>query len=179
MKLLTLPNLISLSRVPLAAAFVMTDTITGRVIIVAAVALSDLADGLAARHTASHDRTAGALVDPVADKLFVVVALIALLVRRELSALQILILLSRDIFTTLAYVVLRRLHWSFDFKARITGKIVTVLQFASVMALLFWRAAFAPLLLITAVASVLAIADYSRVALRARRNTLATTPTQA
>ncbi|HUP88956.1 MAG TPA: CDP-alcohol phosphatidyltransferase family protein [Longimicrobiales bacterium] len=179
MKLLTLPNVISLSRVPLAAAFVLTDTTTGRVIIVAAVALSDLADGFAARHTISHDGKVGALVDPIADKLFVVVALIALLVRRELSAVQLLVLLARDVFTTIAYVVLRRLRWSFDFKARITGKIVTVLQFASVMAVLFWRGAFPTLLVVTAVASILAVADYSHVALRARRNALATTPTQA
>ncbi|HEX6557970.1 MAG TPA: CDP-alcohol phosphatidyltransferase family protein, partial [Longimicrobiales bacterium] len=65
MKLLTLPNLLSLARLPLAAAFVLADTTKARIVIVAAVALTDLADGFFARRIRSHDRKAGQLVDPI------------------------------------------------------------------------------------------------------------------
>lgn len=166
MKLLTLPNLLSLVRLPLAAAFVLADTTTARIIIVSAVALSDLADGFFARRMRSHDRKSGQIVDPVTDKLFVLIALVALLVRRELTFAQLLLLLARDIYTTFGFFILRARNTKLNFKSRLSGKAVTVLQFSTVLALLFWRGAVKPLIIATAVASVFAIVDYTRVVLR-------------
>jgi phosphatidylglycerophosphate synthase len=164
----TLPNLLSLARLPLAAAFVLADTTTARIAIVAAVAVSDLADGFFARRMRSHDRAAGQIVDPVTDKLFVLIALIAFAVRRDITAPQLLLLLMRDIYVTFALIIiLKVLHWQhLSFKSRLLGKGVTVLQIACLFALLFWRAALLPLLWATAVVSVFAIIDYTRVGLR-------------
>lgn len=168
MKLFTLPNLISMARLPLAAAFVLTNTTQGRIVIVSAVALSDLADGFLARRMRSHDRKAGQIVDPITDKLFVLIALIAFLVRRELSFGQLLILLARDVYTTFAFFILKARGSKIDFKARLSGKTVTVLQIATVLALLFWQRAVPVLVALVGVASALAIFDYTRAALRRR-----------
>lgn len=169
MKLLTLPNLLSLARLPLAAAFVIADTTTARIIIVAAVALSDLADGFFARRIRSHDRRTGQIVDPVTDKLFVLIALTAFAVRRDISVGQLLLLLARDIYTTFGFFILKALHWKIEFRARLSGKTVTVLQLAALFALLFWRAAVRPLIWATTLLSVFAILDYTRAAMRQRR----------
>lgn len=168
MKLLTLPNVLSLLRLPLAAAFVIADTTTARVIIVILVALSDLADGFFARRMRSHDRKAGQIVDPITDKLFVLIALLALLARRELSIGQLFILISRDLYTSVMFILLRSKGWRIDFKSRISGKVVTVLQIATVLTLLFWKQAFKPLLLLVATASLFSMLDYTRFGLRQR-----------
>jgi len=169
MKLLSLPNLLSLARLPLAAAFILADTTAARIGIVAAVGFTDLADGFFARRSRSHDRALGALVDPMTDKLFVLIALAAFAVRREIGILDLMLLLARDIYTTFGFVLLKVLGWKIQFRARLSGKTVTVLQLAALFALLFWRAAVKPLIWATALLSVVAIVDYTRAARRQQR----------
>jgi cardiolipin synthase (CMP-forming) len=168
-KLLSLPNLLSFARLPLAAAFVLTDTKTARIIIVAVVALSDMADGYFARRVRTHDRKLGAVIDPITDKLFVLIAFIAFAVRRDISVGALMLVLIRDIFTTAAFITAKALHWKMEFRARLSGKAVTVMQLATLFALLFWRAALGPLVVATALLSVFALADYTRTAVRQRR----------
>ena len=146
----------------------LADSTTARVVIVALVALSDIG-GFFARRIRSHDRSSGQIVDPVTDKLFVLIALIAFAVRRDITVGQLFLLLTRDIYNTFAFFILKALHWKIEFKARMSGKTVTVLQLACVFALLFWRAAVGPLVWLTAAASVFAIQDYTRFALRRRK----------
>jgi cardiolipin synthase (CMP-forming) len=169
MKLLSLPNVLSLSRLPLAAAFLLVDSVSGRAAIVAAVGLTDLADGYFARRMPSHDRRAGAIIDPITDKLFVLIALLAFALRRDISVPMLLIVLARDIYNSIAFFVLKARRWSFQFRARLSGKVTTVLQLAVLVALLFWRAAVVPMVYLVGVASAVAIADYSLAALRQRR----------
>lgn len=176
MKLLSLPNLLSFARLPLAAAFVLTDTTAARIVILALVALTDMADGFFARRLDAHDRSAGQIIDPVTDKLFVLIALIAFAVRGEVSTGALFVLLARDIFTTVAFIALRALQWDIEFRARMSGKAVTVLQLAALFALVFWRAALQPLIWTTAALSVLAIADYTRAAVRQRHTLAAARP---
>src|SRR5688572_10901167 len=120
MKLFSLPNVLSLSRLPLAAAFLLVDSIAGRAVIVAAVGLTDLADGYFARRMPSHDRRAGAIIDPITDKLFVLIAFLAFAIRRDISIGMLLIVLARDIYTTFAFFILKALHWKFAFRARLS-----------------------------------------------------------
>ncbi len=174
MKLITVPNLLSLARLPLAAAFILADGISARIAIVAAVALTDMADGFFARRLRSHDRKAGEIVDPVTDKLFVLIALSAFVVRRELAMGTLLLLLARDIYASFGFFILKRLGWKITFKARLIGKAVTVLQLCCLCALLFWRAALRPLVWMTTVLSALAILDYTRAAFRQQRTLAAT-----
>ncbi|MGQ0813110.1 MAG: CDP-alcohol phosphatidyltransferase family protein [Gemmatimonadota bacterium] len=173
MKLFTLPNILSLSRLPLAAAFLLVESVPGRAAIVSAVALTDLADGFFARRLLSHDRRTGQLIDPITDKLFVVIALVALAVRRDISIAVLLIVLARDLYTTIGFLMSKALHWKIEFRARMIGKVTTVLQLVILLAVLFWPAAVRPLVTVVAVASALAIVDYTRAAVRQHR--LATT----
>jgi CDP-diacylglycerol--glycerol-3-phosphate 3-phosphatidyltransferase/cardiolipin synthase len=168
-KLFTIPNILSLARLPLAAAFVLADTTGARIAIVAAVAVSDLADGYLARHIRSHDRRAGQIIDPITDKLFVLIALIAFAVRRDITVGTLLLLISRDLYTSFAFFILQLLHWRIQFRSRLSGKAVTVFQIATLFALLFWRRAVRTLVWVTVVASAFAIFDYTRAALRQRR----------
>ena len=169
MKLLTVPNLLSLSRLPLAAAFLIVDSLGGRAAIIAIVAVTDLADGFLARRMRSHDRSSGQIVDPITDKLFVLIALLAFALRGEVTLAQLAILLARDAFNTVGFFLLKALGWQIQFKARLSGKTTTVLQLAVLMSLLFWPEALRVLLILVAVSSVIAIADYTRVAFRQRR----------
>src|SRR5688500_8409326 len=155
-KLLNLPNALSFLRLPLAVLFILTESTTGRALIIAAAAISDMADGWLARRL-RQDRGAGQIVDPVTDKLFVLVALATLAARGELSAAVVTLLLARDIYTSFAFFILKALDWQVNFKSRWSGKSVTVLQLSVMLAALVWRAAVLPLVIATAVASAVAI----------------------
>lgn len=166
MKLLSLPNLLSLSRVPLAAAFLFVPSALGRGIIVLIVAATDMADGYFARRLPSHDRRAGAIIDPITDKLFVLIAIATFAVSGSLSLAALSIILARDLFTTSAFFLLKALGWNVSLKSRMSGKTVTVLQLAIVLTLLFRPEALGPLLYVLGLASAYAIVDYSRAAWR-------------
>jgi CDP-diacylglycerol--glycerol-3-phosphate 3-phosphatidyltransferase len=166
--LLNVPNALSFLRLPLAVIFILTESTVGRAITIVAAAFSDFADGWVARRL-HQDTGAGQIVDPVTDKLFVLVALATLAARRELSSAVVLLLLARDIYTSIAYFIVRALNWRVRFKARFIGKTVTVLQMCVMLAALVWRAAVPALVIITTLASAVAIWDYTRAILAERR----------
>lgn len=168
--LLTIPNILSFLRLPLAVIFILTESVTGRALIIAAAAFSDMADGWLARRL-RQDRGSGQLVDPITDKLFVLVALATFTARHELAAWMVLVLLARDIYTSFAYFIVKALGWEVRFKARWSGKTVTVMQLSVMIAALLWPAAVLPLVIATAVASVLSIADYTLAILAERKRT--------
>lgn len=170
-RFLNVPNLLSLVRVPLALAFLLTSQTTARVIIIIAAAASDWLDGWWARTRGPRTST-GALLDPVTDKVFVVVALIAFVVHGVLATWQLIVLLARDIFVAIGFAAVRQLRLDVPLEARFPGKVVTTLQLAAVLVLTLAPRAAAALVMITAAAGIWAIADYGAtglVALRARR----------
>jgi phosphatidylglycerophosphate synthase len=176
LKFVSVPNALSLARLPLAAAFVLANTTALRIGIVSAVAVTDLADGFLARRLRGHDRRSGQIVDPITDKLFVLIALIAFAVRRDITVGTLVLLLIRDIYATIGFFLLKALRWKTEFRARISGKTATVFQLATLLALLFWHAAVRALVVATVIISLVAIVDYTRVALRQRRQLAAARP---
>jgi phosphatidylglycerophosphate synthase len=166
--LLNAPNALSFLRLPLAVVFILTESTTGRAMTIIAAAFSDFADGWLARRL-GQDTGAGQIVDPITDKLFVLVALATLAARRELSSAIVLLLLARDIYTSIAYFLIRIWNWRVHFKARFIGKAVTVLQMSVMLAALVWRAALLPLVIATTITSAIAIWDYTRAILAERR----------
>lgn len=162
------PNLLSLARVLLAVLFVPAGRVA-RIALVCLAGATDFLDGWIARRTHTATRW-GALVDPVADRLFVLVAIGTYVWNGELSLLRALLLLPRDIATALAFVVtrfvpsLRRV----EFKARFPGKIVTVLQLVTLLLLLLGVQRLNPFIGAVALASALAIMDYAHAIWRAR-----------
>ena|SRR5215208_753500 len=167
--LLTLPNVLSLSRIPLAAAFLAVQGTTERVAIIGAAGVSDVLDGWLARRRHAVTRW-GALLDPIADRTFVFAAICALLFSGSVTARQYFVFLSRDLATAVGFLVARIIPWlrPVTFQARPLGKVVTVLQqFALLIALLAPRALDA-LLVAIAVASAASIVDYTLTLWRAR-----------
>jgi CDP-diacylglycerol--glycerol-3-phosphate 3-phosphatidyltransferase len=166
--LLTVPNLFSLVRLPLAAAFLLMPGTATRVVIIVAAGISDYLDGWWARTRGPRSRI-GALLDPITDKIFVVTALTAFAVEGTLSLAGLLVLLARDIFVTIGFIGILVARSRFRLEARFPGKVVTTLQIAAVLILTLAPAAALPLVAIIAAASVWAIADYAAAGVRALR----------
>ena len=166
---LTLPNIVSLTRVALVPVFIASSTPAARVVIVGVAALTDMLDGWLARRHSVASRF-GALLDPIADRLFVLAAVGTLLLEGALTIGQTCVLLSRDIATTIGFIVARSVTWlrPVEFKARWPGKLVTALQVLTLLALLLWPAAVPMLLVAVGLLSALAIVDYTLMLWRRR-----------
>jgi cardiolipin synthase (CMP-forming) len=156
---LTVSNLLSLSRVPLALLFLVVHARGWLAVVVAAGALTDLLDGLIARLSGTASEL-GSLLDPFCDKVFVLVGLISFLPRGNLDWAGFLILVLRDILTAGSYLVGRLAGRSLPFRSRLGGKLTTGLQVATFFALLFWPRYVPVLILLVGVTSVYAIIDY-------------------
>ncbi len=168
-RLRALPNIISSSRVLLAAGFVAATQTDVRLGLVGLAAITDFLDGWVARRGKWATRT-GALVDPVADRVFALVAVSTFLFTGALSPLGALVMLSRDIMTAVGFLVARVVPWlrPVEFKARLAGKLVTVLQFLTFVALLRFPQYVRPCLWAVGVASAYSIMDYTYALWRAR-----------
>ena len=105
------------------------------------------------------------VLDPVADKLFMLAAFIAVLRSGLLAWYEILGVLLRDIVAAAAFVgsVARRRPTTLP--ARAGGKAVTVCQLLTLVAFLASSDLLRPLAWATAAISLYAIADYMRVGL--------------
>ncbi len=167
--LLTLPNAVSMSRLVLASLFFAVPSQPARVAIVAVAGATDMLDGWLARRTRTASRI-GAIVDPIADRLFVLVVIGTFLLEGALTWGQTLLLLSRDIATTIGFFVARSVSWlrPVELRARMPGKVVTVLQMAVLVAVLLVPDVVDTLVLVVAAASVVAIADYTVMLWRGR-----------
>lgn len=156
-----LPNVLSGSRVLLAVLFIPAGR-GARIALILLAAATDFFDGWLARRTNTTTRW-GALIDPFADRLFVLVAIVMYVLRGELSVVESLLMLSRDIATALGFFVARavpRLR-AVEFKARFPGKVVTVLQLVTLFVLVVGVQPLTPFIVLVALASALAIADYT------------------
>lgn len=166
---LSLPNIVSLTRVALVPVFIASSTPGARVAVVGVAALTDMLDGWLARRHRVASRF-GALLDPIADRLFVLAAVATLLLEGALTLGQTCVLLSRDIATTIGFIVARSVTWlrPVELKARYPGKLVTALQVLALLSLLLWPAAVPTLLVAVGVASAVAIVDYTLMLWRGR-----------
>lgn len=176
----SLPNVISFSRFALAAAFVAWDDATLRAALACAAAASDFLDGWIARRVNAASRW-GALVDPIADRVFVLVAVATMLFSGILSTTAYFVLISRDLATAIGFLVARAVPWlrPVEFRARWVGKVATGLQFLVILAALLMPAAVPALVVAVGVASAAAIVDYTLALWRGRARDGATTDDRA
>lgn len=159
---LVLLNALSLSRLPFAVFFVLADHPLVRVGWVLAAALTDFLDGWIARHKHLESYW-GALIDPLADRGFVMVALLTFVVEGKLTPLEFGVLVVRDVATGVGFLVARivpRLR-PVMFKARMLGKVVTTLQLAALLAVLLAPVLVVPLVIAVGVTAVASVADYT------------------
>lgn len=162
----TWADLLTALRLPLAVAFPFARHPGWQLALVAAAAASDFFDGLLARRLGSS--RAGALLDPVADKLFMAVAFLTVARRGLLTPLEIVGVLARDLVAALGALGGWLLRRPVALPARAGGKAVTVLQLATLVAFIGQSSLVRPLAWATAAVGLYAIWDYGRAAARAR-----------
>lgn len=159
------PGLVSLTRIALAAAFpfAMRSPAAGMAVLMAAAA-TDVADGWLARRLGLATST-GALLDPLMDKVFVGTAVAALLVEGRLAFATAFLLVLRDVAEIpLALWLVGHPH-ALDLprshaRANVAGKLVTVLQFMTLAAVLLGVRHHELLALTTGILGALAASTY-------------------
>jgi CDP-diacylglycerol---glycerol-3-phosphate 3-phosphatidyltransferase len=163
---LNLPNLLTVLRIMLVPALVVAllgNTPGGDVlaaVVFALASLTDFIDGYLARARDSIT-TFGKLMDPLADKLLIVAALISLVSLHRLAAWVAMVIITRE----LAVTVLRlgATQAGVVMAASMFGKVKTCLQIAAILAIIAvhgqpaWVAA---LLYLTVAVTVLSGLDY-------------------
>ena len=166
---LTLPNLVSTSRVLLAIGFVVIDAVPVRLALLGAASITDFLDGWIARRTKAASRI-GALIDPIADRLFVLGVVVSYVMGGQLAFWQAVAIMFRDVMSVIGWFVARRVSWlrPITFRARIVGKLVTVFQLATFIAVLVAPTWVDALVLIVAVLGVIATVDYTLMLWRER-----------
>jgi cardiolipin synthase (CMP-forming) len=157
-----LPNIISSSRVLLAAGFVAADTDNGRLALVGVAGLTDFLDGWIARRAKVTSKW-GALIDPIADRVFALVAVSTFLFTGQLTTFGYFVMISRDIMTAIGFLVARAVPWlkPIEFKARFSGKAVTVLQLIAFVAILRFPPLVTPCLWLVGLTSLWSVIDYT------------------
>jgi len=167
-----LPNTISLSRVVLTLAFVLVSGPWDRIALIAVAGFTDFIDGWLARHERS-ESTTGALLDPLADRVFVLVAISTYLVEGQLTTGQYFIFLTRDLATAVGFVVAKIIPTLRPavFRARMLGKIVTVLQLLTLVAIVALPELTDLLIMTIGVVSLASIVDYTIALWRGRART--------
>ena len=165
----SIPNIISLSRVALAAAFVMDHEPNARIVIVLAAAVTDMLDGWLARRAGLTSRF-GALIDPFADRVFALVAVATFVYEGSLTTVQYFIMIFRDLMTAIGFIVAKSVTWlrPVEFRARWSGKAVTALQMVTFVAVLKFPDSVAPLIWGVGLLSVYSVVDYTLALWRAR-----------
>ena len=156
---LNLPNAISAARFPLAALFPAAGEAL-RIAVVATAAVSDWVDGRLARGT-GRVTAAGEVLDPVADKTFMLVVLVTLGVEGALPLWTVPVLLTRDIGVALGAGLLAARGRRVRMPARRAGKLVTWLQFLAIGVMLLWPGAGPWLAPVVGAAGLLALWDYA------------------
>jgi CDP-diacylglycerol--glycerol-3-phosphate 3-phosphatidyltransferase len=165
----TIPNLISCSRLALAAGFVASSAPETQVGIIGAAAVTDFLDGWLARRVKATSRW-GAMLDPIADRFFVLTVVATMLFTGRIGTGSYFVMILRDLATAVGFLVARTVPWlrKVTFQARMSGKVVTVLQLVALVAVLVAPRLAPALIAAVGVASVLAIADYTLALWRAR-----------
>ena len=165
----TLSNAVSLSRVVLAAGFVASTGAAERLALVGVASFTDVLDGWLARRLGVTSRW-GALIDPISDRIFVVAAVGTFVANGALSPLEAVALLLRDVMTVIGFFVAKSVSWlrRVTFRARPLGKVVTVLQLATLLALIVAPRVVPALVVGVGAAAVAATVDYTLLLWRER-----------
>ncbi|HVU50416.1 MAG TPA: CDP-alcohol phosphatidyltransferase family protein [Polyangia bacterium] len=168
----TLPNALSLSRLPLGGLFWLAlargssraELPFG---VLAAAAGTDVLDGWIARRRGTNLAGVGSWLDPICDKLFVGSVLAALFVQRRAPLSLLALVAGRELLQLPMALVYRtsptlRRWLRYDFRASILGKSATVVQFLAVSALILGAEEAWPLAVTAFALGMFALGDYIR-----------------
>ncbi len=158
----TLADALTAMRIPLAVLFVVVPHAGWRFAALVVAGATDLLDGYLARRRGGS--RIGAILDPVADKLFMVAAFGVVAFSGALAPYEILGVLLRDVVAAAAFLGMAVLGRATTIPARVGGKAVTVGQMLTLVAFLAESVLLRPLAWATAAVALYAIWDYRRVA---------------
>lgn len=161
---ITAADVVTALRFPLAVLFPLVRSPAGQLAIVAVAAVSDMADGVLARRFGAS--RAGAVLDPVADKAFMVVAFVTIARRGLLEWYELAGVLLRDGVAILGFLATLLLRRPVALPARAGGKAVTIAQLLTLVAAIADSPHVRKLAWATAAIAVYAIWDYGRTAAR-------------
>lgn len=147
-------------RVPLAIVFPLLHRPAVQLVVVALAAASDVLDGILARRVGSS--RLGAVLDPVADKVFMTSAFLTVGSRGVLQPVEVLGVLGRDVVAVLGSLVRWMLKRPIALPARAGGKAVTVAQMATLIAAVVLSPMVRPLAWLTTAFGFYAIWDYAQ-----------------
>ena len=137
--LFTVPNILSLLRLPLIALFLSSDPFV-RCMAVVCAAGTDMLDGFLARRWNLSTRC-GTLLDPVTDKLFVVGVLAILWSEGRVTVVELGAFFMRDfsLFVFALWLLMKKRWQNYTIRAFLCGKISTGLQFLTLLLLSLYQ----------------------------------------
>lgn len=133
--MLTLSNVLSLSRAGFALAF-LQDNVLLRVFAILLAMMTDFLDGFIARRTSATSQL-GAVLDSVMDKFFVFFAAGILFFEETLQAWEFTAFLARDLAICIFgfYLLVQRAWKNYECQGFFWGKVMTVVQFLVLLGL--------------------------------------------
>jgi len=161
---LTTADVVTAVRLPLAGLFPFVVSPAGQLAIVAGVAATDVLDGILARRFG--DSRAGAVLDPIVDKVFMAVAFFTVASRGLLEWYELAGVLLRDLLAVVGFLGTWLLRRPMALPARAGGKAVTIAQLLTLVAAIAESPLVRPLAWATAAIAVYAIWDYGRAVAR-------------
>lgn len=178
--LLRLPNLLTLSRIPMGALVWLRPRDPIFVLgLMALAGITDVLDGWVERRRREREgsasgtaETMGAWLDPLCDKVFLFSLVTAITVAQGLPLWTIPLISAREILQTVVLAGTRTLpalrkRLRPRFRANVLGKAVTVTQFIAVGAILLKSPLQVPLAVATAILGTIAVSVYVLRALEA------------
>jgi cardiolipin synthase (CMP-forming) len=160
-----LPNILSLLRMlatPAVFVLILDNRYTAVLVLFGAAALTDALDGWLARVLQAESKL-GQLLDPLADKMLLTAAFIALAMARDIPWWLTLVVLGRDAAIVLGALALWTQGRRSNFPPSIWGKLSTIVQMGYVAIVVLREGAdFAPAAWLVAAMAVASGADYAR-----------------
>ena len=135
---MTIPNIITMIRILLTPVFVIyliNDRLLTGLVILVICGLSDGLDGLIAR-VFNQKSKLGSYLDPLADKIILASAFIALSIRDFLPSWLSVVVISRDVLILIGVIILYLTGVEINIKPAVSSKITTCFQFLTVITVL-------------------------------------------
>lgn len=133
-ELFSIPNILTFMRLPLAILVMLYSDYSIKYLFLSLAISFDWLDGFVARRFNMATKL-GAILDPLFDKIFVVMLFFFFFFKLGLPAYLVLMFFTRDIVTATSSVIFlaKKLDSGIEIKARFFGKVVTFSQFFVLM----------------------------------------------
>ena len=158
-ELLMLPNLISISRLPLAILTITYIESWFAVIFFVLAAIADVMDGWVARRL-NQTSQLGAILDPFMDKVVNTMLFGFLIHHNDYPLYWIPLFFSRDILVILGFIIFYSRINNVETKARGIGKMTTGLQFFCIITMIALPSLSSYLIGLLTLTSIFAVKDY-------------------